>query len=367
MGYLKMIFKYIRLCCITFFFIFFSLTSKASFVEIQYPITSDFGTIAGFTTEDPNLVYMVPRSWKIYRDNFYRSGNDFFFILAPTYDTETLAKYKLEHPETAIVPIPHILSETTLFLGETDENEFLLGKIQHSVTPDQLINQSDIIYYRISVDADVVDGFINLVSSSIGLNGYLNLSYPFSGQQIDSQIPLFIKANNISQILPDNYSILWLHRLMTEYCLLLDDFIDKEVSLGTQSVHLESTDSMGCWLENNIHLFEEGSGIYTVNAIDSFTSNIVLVANLTLVEFSINVEIQIDAAVAVTLDVNNVEVLLNDFFIQNIVINSDTVGSFLKSIIINEIEEEEESIRQSISEKLTEELRIRIINGNIFE
>ena len=58
----------------------------AAYVEPEYPIVSDAGRIAGFTTEDPGLVYMVPQSWEIYRGNVYQNTTGFAMVLAPTYD-----------------------------------------------------------------------------------------------------------------------------------------------------------------------------------------------------------------------------------------------------------------------------------------
>ncbi|MCL1127681.1 hypothetical protein [Shewanella surugensis] len=338
----------------------------ASYVEIDVPILSEFGSIAGFTTQDPHLAYMVPKSWTVYENNLYRTDNDFYFILSPSFDTQTLAQYKLAHPDVLMVPIPHILSETQLFLADVVENDFLLGKLQHSVTPDHVVNQSDLIYYNIRVDDDALAGFVNLLNSNIGLTGYLNLSYPFSGQVTNTQIPLFIKASQISQTIPDDYELVWIKRLLSEHCLLLNEVVDAELSLGFQSIHIESLDGLGCWNKDNFALHAISEGDYQVNGIDPLVYNFDINTRLHLIELGLEAQVHMTTQIQVSLDLFEVTVSLDELAMIDINVDGDNVSSFYQYLIQREIEAEKDNIKASVSSRLTQEFQIRIINGNLF-
>ncbi|WP_141731487.1 hypothetical protein [Oligoflexus tunisiensis] len=352
-----------------FFYVMVALGSSAawaSFVEIRQPIASGTGEIAGFTTEDPHLVYMVPRAWTIYRNNIYQNGSSFYFILAPQYDDQTLAQYKLKNPGTIMVPIPHQLSEASLFLGATWEDEFLLGKIRYSVAPDNAVNQSDIIYYNLEVSPDVMPAFKNLLQSSIGINGYLNLSYPFQNTIVHGQIPLFIQSSHIRQTLPDNYPMLWLERLSTEYCLTLDDFMSGKVSLGFQSVTLQSTHSQACWIQDNIQLHALGNDRYSIGAQDGSRANLTARMQVKLVELNMLVNFTLTFTAEAVLDIRDVAVEVPLLQLVSVEMQQG-LNPVYERVLRNEVARHNTRMRQAIARTLTQELRSRIINGDLFE
>ncbi|MEM9102148.1 MAG: hypothetical protein AAGB12_07475 [Pseudomonadota bacterium] len=346
------------------FFIFIS-HAYADFVDITVPIASDFGSIAGFETEDPSLVYKVPKTWEVYENNFYQDGNDFYFAIAPQYDNETLARYKLENPEKIILPIPHILSESTLFLADIAENESLLGKISNAVTPDNLINQSDLIYYKINVHEEALETFTTIVESVIGLTGYVSMSYPYESQILNTQIPFFIRMDSIREVMPDNYSSLWVQRVLTEKnCLQLDQFIQGKINLGFFSVDLLSEESRSCWMTDNLEVLAGEMAIYHAGAMDLSLPNIYVNSNLIIPQLGIIFESKFNLQVAVTIDLLSLTVTIENLTFFEII--GEDISPEYKIIIENIFEPQKPQVMSYISEVLTEELRIRIVNGNIF-
>jgi hypothetical protein len=352
-----------------FFYVMVTLSSStawAAFVEIRQPIASGTGEIAGFTTEDPHLVYMVPRAWTIYRNNIYQDGSAFYFILAPQYDDQTLAQYKLKKPGTIMVPIPHLLSEASLFLGAGWEDDFQLGKIRYSVAPDNAFNQSDMIYYNLEVSPDIMPAFKNLLQSNIGINGYLNMSYPFQSKIVNSQIPLFIQSNQVRQTLPDNYPMLWLERLSTEYCLNLDDFMSGQVSLGFQTVTLQSTQSQACWVQDNIRLEALGNDRYSISALKQGQTNLAAEMQVKLLELNMLVNFSLSFDAEAVLDIRDIAVEIPRLQLVSVDVQ-DGLNPVYEKVLRNEVVRHNARMRQVIARTLTQELRSRIINGDLFE
>jgi len=338
----------------------------AAYVEPEYPIVSDEGRIAGFTTEDPGLVYMVPQSWEIYRGNIYQNTWGFAMVLAPTYDNETLAKYKLENPGKAMIPMPHKLNEAKLFLGEFLDDAALLGKIKYQVSPDNLSNQSDIIYFNLEVAADTQDFFKTILTSNTGITGYVELSYPFQAKQIDSQIPLYAQTKLIPRNLPQNYPLLWLERLSLENCLALDEFLNVQVSLGLQKVQLRSLNSSACWLADNVQLRKISENTYAMQPKRSGAANLKVATNLLIEELGIRLMGDALFEADVQLDLDSISVTIPKLRLISFEGRGQTINPVYKNVIMNQINKNNAQIRSSLAKALTDELQLRIINGNIF-
>jgi hypothetical protein len=338
----------------------------AAYVEPEYPIVSETGRIAGFTTEDPGLVYMVPQSWEIYRGNIYHNATGFAMVLAPTYDNETLARYKLANPGKALIPMPHRLNEARLFLGELLDDAALLGKIKYQVSPDNLSNQSDIVYFNLEVAADAQDFFKTVLTSNTGITGYVELSYPFQSRQIESQIPLHAQTQRVARSLPENYPMLWLERLSLENCLALDEFLNVQVSLGLQKVHLRSLNSSACWLADKVQLSRIAENSYAMQAKWSGVSYLKISTNLLVEELGMRIAGDAFFEADVVLDLDSITVTMPKFKLINFEGRGQSISPIYKNVIINQINKNSSLIRDSIADALTDELRLRIINGNIF-
>ncbi|MDQ3233470.1 MAG: hypothetical protein M3Q07_16750 [Pseudobdellovibrionaceae bacterium] len=338
----------------------------AAYVEPVHPIVSDGGRIAGFTTEDPNLVYMVPQSWEIYRGNVYQNATGFAMVLAPTYDQETLAKYKLAHPGQALIPMPHKLNEARLFLGELLDDAALLGKIKYEVSPDNLSNQSDIVYFNLEVTADTQDFFKTILTSNTGITGYVELSYPFQSHQVESQIPLQAQTRTVARNLPPNYPLLWLERLSLENCLALDEFLNVQVSLGFQKVHLRSINSSACWMADNVQLAKVSENIYAMWAKQLGVADLRVVTDLLVEELGLKFAGDALFEADVQLDLESITVTMPKFKLISFDPRGQTISPIYKNVIMNQINKNSAQIRDSLAKALTDELRVRIINGNIF-
>jgi hypothetical protein len=338
----------------------------AAYVEPEYPIVSETGRIAGFTTEDPGLVYMVPQSWEIYRGNIYQNATGFAMVLAPTYDNETLARYKLANPGKALIPMPHKLNEARLFLGELLDDAALLGKVKYQVSPDNLSNQSDIIYFNLEVATDTQDFFKTVLTSNTGITGFVELSYPFQSRQIESQIPLHAQANLIARNLPENYPMLWLERLSLESCLALDEFLNVQVSLGLQKVHIRSLNSSACWLADRVQLSRVSENHYAMRAKWAGVANLKVSTHLLVEELGMGIAGDAFFEADVALDLDTITITIPKFKLINFEGRGSSISPIYKNVIINQINKNSSMIRDSLAESLTEELRLRIINGNIF-
>jgi hypothetical protein len=265
-----------------------------------------------------------------------------------------------------MVPIPHLLSEASLFLGAGWEDDFQLGKIRYSVAPDNAFNQSDMIYYNLEVSPDIMPAFKNLLQSNIGINGYLNMSYPFQSKIVNSQIPLFIQSNQVRQTLPDNYPMLWLERLSTEYCLNLDDFMSGQVSLGFQTVTLQSTQSQACWVQDNIRLEALGNDRYSISALKQGQTNLAAEMQVKLLELNMLVNFSLSFDAEAVLDIRDIAVEIPRLQLVSVDVQ-DGLNPVYEKVLRNEVVRHNARMRQVIARTLTQELRSRIINGDLFE
>ena len=341
----------------------------AAVVPTTTAILGPDAVISGYETVDESLVYQVPQSWELYRGNLFQRADELYFVLAPKYDSQTMAEYKLSNPEKVQLPLPSILSETTLFLGQTPDGN-LLGDIQFEVSPEPGLNQGDLLYFKLSSSVEALPDVVQIIESNLGLTGYLYMSYALQGTDAAiSQIPIIIQKNRVDQAdsLPDSYPALWLRRLLDEYCLDLDEFIDAEVSLGFQSVNLVSKNSQACFDDSNLQVAAISSSQFLANPINGNHGNIDIWSSLSIPQLGIEFDANFRLQSSFVFDQNEISVEMQDANIVDVDIADDALGDFYKTFVKAELKKHAAEVSREISIYLTAELQTRIIDGSLLQ
>ncbi len=343
-----------------FILLFTIIGNACAAVDVEYPLIDAVGNTYGFETKDPDLYFLIPNEWRNDPVNTYIKKEDdkyfFYFIANPNY-SPSLDKYVknvgYEVGQT-LLPMPYTTSSSEIYLYSD------VGNLEFSVTRDENnFSAGESIYFKISMNQTQYEVFKQLANGGLALTG--NLIYEYEGEFGPSQsaIPITVIADS-SQFnqSPEQYELAWLKHVTKTTRLYLEGVIDGFYSLGIFGVNVENSLLECKFIDERYSLTRDTSSIILQSTNPDGDIDCSLTFYIPELAFNKHFSLRFEIDVKINLGLLSVEVLRLD------PVEGSANDDFYFQIVELILDDPERM--NDLSDELTESLRERILNHNLY-
>lgn len=341
-------------------------------VEPTGRIYNPDGSLAGFSTNEPNVFLLAPSSWQL-----FDRGSGPSAVLTPvsgsadTYDLQLALSAEYGHaapavaeilshtPEAFFFPLPLTVKGVSLFLPPE------LGSLVAELIPGEGVQSPVAIYYRLRLTSSQVDVFRVLAQSPLALQGAIELSYQGGSEDFETAVPLTI-AIGAEVFEPTDERptspIEWLDDLLRVTHLRLRGALDGAYALGGGiSLTLEDTSVEAEFVDGQYELVSGMPTVVVARPIGE-EGNLSGIIELYVRELALSVSIDYEARIEISLNLLTVAVIVEELDIVDAEVNG-TESSFYRQLLQQLVTRPD--VRDALSQGLTEELQRRILSETL--
>ncbi|WP_141731736.1 hypothetical protein [Oligoflexus tunisiensis] len=347
-------------------FLLWSASLHGAIVQPTLPI-HEGQRIVGFATEDPNLYYIVPGTWRLYDRKIFLERNPstggyaLSFVLGPDYSQarHRMGEILNNNPHAILLPLPQNISEGFLDVPAS------VGTVSQQLIPDNIQYFQSLLYYRLELTPSQLDLLRDLAQSANFLLGRVTYSFPYQGGSYTNvnEIHLDLRESDlVEQAKGPEYPYLWIKTMLENYEMIMHGVMDGSYSLGglvniglsdsTWSARVDTEASRFSADTKRIYIHSNGQ--------PNLESHLEFHIN----ELNSSVALDVKARLGMSLDAQDIALQIESLDITDVRVADGTVSTFYLRYLNTLVNRSD--VRARLAEQLTVELQERILSQKLF-